>query len=264
MKKSKSRFKSHKRKPGKPYTIRFILLGSLIVLLGIAPLFHQFMSKHVDHVITREAISLKPGINEVGNLRITLDEHGVVTGVKKVNRHAAHPFLSFQNGKDFIIAIGPFLSILSLSIFLIWYDRQERYRALIMLKRYVLGVFLLTSIGLTYWALVPQSDPIPYVLYCLAFGIGVFASVVAVYFLIRHCTSATGITRNIVSSLKSYIHEVRTKHYFRVVMQALDKEGSCEETCQNIDAYEERTTEELDKIKDYESPSEGDASHESR
>ena len=141
--------------------IRFTLVGSILSLSALVPMLHQFVPSRVEHHGTREEVSLKPGLNIIGNVMLVLGPNGKVLTVKETQQQATHKVLRFENLRSFLLTIAPFLSSLALCFFFFWYEGQEKNRHVQGLKNFIGGIFLLVSLWYSYWTLVPEDDPIP-------------------------------------------------------------------------------------------------------
>lgn len=225
-----------------------IIIGVIISILALLPLIEEFIPHNVKYNKTTEVIQLKTGLNQFNNLELIIGKGNKIVQAKKVNHQIIDEFLGFKDFKTFLLMGSPYFSIMGLCIFVFWYNNQQKSRILIKLKNYALAIFLFVSTWFISWTLIPVYN-FPKWLYDLGITILTAISLVSVCYLNRYYHTKLKYKRNIISSLLSYVFEVRNKHYSRMAIKALgNKNEDYQETCDQIEEYDKRTSQEIVKV----------------
>lgn len=88
--------------------LKLLLIGVVLSVLAIMPLSYQFVPRHVDYKETTKVISLKPGLNRIGQVAFILSPDGKVLKAEKIERHLVHKPFGFKSWKSFFGNAAPF------------------------------------------------------------------------------------------------------------------------------------------------------------
>lgn len=235
---------------------KLIITGFILSVFALAPLISNFLPDGVNYDESYQSITLKPGLNQLGDLDLTIGNDGRVLRAEKPNSRITNRFFGFRNKRSFTASGVPFISLLSFCCFFIWYDRHRKEAHARKLKKVVLGSFLFTALWFIYRYTIPDpnSNLGFEVLYYACIHIVTALSLMLGYHLYNRYTSRKRTSKphsskpNPVPSLVSYMFEVREKHYYRAIAKAMENVDDYEKRCRELREYEQRTFEEFNKI----------------